>query len=198
MPVLGALFFAIDSVPKGLSAWSVRVLSRKRCNNCVFEMLSKRDREADDEGTPGKAKRLYRQTYKKEYGKEFPTIKPSSKGENFAFCIACRTDINIGHSGRYDCKKHCDTQAHKTGEKALQNGSSMLKFVGGSSSSSTASSLENDIARAEAKICLMAASLNLSMSATDVLTKMMPHLFPDSKIAKGEWLFKILFLSCNI
>lgn len=87
-------------------------------------MASKRKR--DDEGC--NSPKYRRQTFKKEYVKDFPSFQKSKKGEYFAYCTACRKDINISHGGRYDCKKHVETEAHKTAEKSSK-GQKPIVFV---------------------------------------------------------------------
>ena len=58
----------------------------------------------DGDGTPPRSKTVkrirYEQKFNPEYCSEFKFISKSRAGETYAFCMLCRSDICIAHSGR--------------------------------------------------------------------------------------------------
>ena len=151
-------------------------------------MSSKRNHEStetstsssDDDSSVSKKKK-YHQAFRMEYSSAFPSIRPSRQGPKFAHCTTCKTDFSVAHGGRYDCKKHCETSSHKRLQKGHENTTTLTAFCQRSSSPS----LQNQVTRAEAVMCSLVAELNLPLSTADTLTRALPKMFPDSKIAAG-------------
>ena len=64
---------------------------------------------------------LREQGYKDAYGKTFPFISKSERGETFVFCSNYKCDINIGHGGVYDIMKHNTMQKHQRNSTSVAN-----------------------------------------------------------------------------
>lgn len=159
----------------------------------------RRDRETDEDESDAemqkskKQNRIYRQRFKLEYRQEFPTLSTSSRGPDFAHCTVCKSDFSVAHGGRNDCIKHVQRQAHQKAEECMKNVSCIKSAFG-----AAAYNLQHQTTLAEAMICRMVADLNLSLSAAESISKMLPVMFPDSKIAAGELInLFIYFFFCT-
>ena len=53
-----------------------------------------------------------KQKYKVEYAHKWPVLQKSKISGNHVYCQMCRANINIGHSGLYDCRKHIESMRH--------------------------------------------------------------------------------------
>ena len=62
-------------------------------------------------------RRSRNQTFKEEYKKAWDFIKPSKKGNNYAYCSICSADFSIAASGRYDIKKHIAIAKHRSSKQ---------------------------------------------------------------------------------
>ncbi|KFM74344.1 hypothetical protein X975_07764, partial [Stegodyphus mimosarum] len=58
-------------------------------------------------------KKPYSQYFRPACKAEFPTIKESFKGNNYAFCNVCVCDFIISHGGRSDIVKHFKSKKHE-------------------------------------------------------------------------------------
>ena len=55
-------------------------------------------------------------------------VLPSKKGPAFALCESCGVDINVGHGGLYDVRKHFATSKHQQMLKATSSTMSLKSF----------------------------------------------------------------------
>lgn len=55
--------------------------------------------------------------YREQFSTDYPGIKKSRKGENFAFCEYCSTDVSIANAGVLAVKQHFEKQVHKNNVK---------------------------------------------------------------------------------
>ena len=102
-----------------------------------------------------------------------------------AQCNLCATDFSVSSGGRTDVRRHQESVRHA--RLAKSRGSTkgwMLQYVAHG---------ENEVdcvTRAETMVAYWIAHHNLPMSAADEFSRMVPKLFPDSKIAKTvfSWL----------
>ena len=105
-------------------------------------------------------------------------VYPSRKGPTFAFCESCGVDINVGHGGLNDVRKHLATSKHQEMLKAT-SGTSSLKAL------FRPSPLEESITRAELLFASFIPEHNLLFMLADHFTHLSKAMFPDSQIAKG-------------
>jgi hypothetical protein len=59
-------------------------------------------------------KRPRKQSFIAAYKEKYPCMTRSTKGETYAFCKICRTDISIACGGSNDIKKHIEKKNTKT------------------------------------------------------------------------------------
>uniref|UniRef100_A0A915IIB5 BED-type domain-containing protein n=1 Tax=Romanomermis culicivorax TaxID=13658 RepID=A0A915IIB5_ROMCU len=71
-----------------------------------------------------KRKNLYRE----EYSKDFDGIKKSRKGDTFAFCSYCSSDIDIGSTGALAISRHCSTKLHEENSKSKKSTAEIGQF----------------------------------------------------------------------
>ena len=136
-------------------------------------------------------KPVYMQKYKSEYQVKYPCMRPSAKkGEHFAYCTHCDKDVSVSHAGLNDLKKHVETAVHKENEKLKAKTPSVASMFHQQQSPEC---LKTKITRAEAIMCGLVAEQNFSLSVVDTFKKALPIMFPDSKIAAGEF---FLFFCC--
>ena len=121
------------------------------------------------------------QKYRESYTTTWPFIEASSKGVQFVYCKVCRTDFSIKHSGMFDIKKHIGTTKHATASKLRSSNQSVLSFV----NSPKADKSGNRVTQAECIITNFIIEHNLPLAISDHLSKVLPHAFPDSDIAKS-------------
>ena len=134
----------------------------------------------DNDSTPKKKTKRRENRFKKTWTEEYKFIKSFRKGELYAFCEVCRTDIGISHGGLCDVNKHISTEKNVSNAKAItiSNSSSMNLFRDDSSSSSS-----NDI-RAEVLFEGFLIEHNLQHAVNDHFSKLARLTFPDSEIAR--------------
>ena len=72
-------------------------------------------------------------TFKDEYEREFPGIKRSKKGEEFAHCIPCQADFSLLSMGKAAIPAHQKTDKHKNAAKAANNTKTKTAFLPSSS-----------------------------------------------------------------
>ena len=58
-------------------------------------------------------KRRVAQSYRDEYGAQYPVISRSKLDAAHCYCQLCCVDINVSHGGILDVKKHIETLKHK-------------------------------------------------------------------------------------
>ncbi|KAL3864693.1 hypothetical protein ACJMK2_006353 [Sinanodonta woodiana] len=133
--------------------------------------MSKRNSE-DSELSPAKRRR---QNWKDHYAVNFKFVKPSRKGENFAFCKLCNCDFAIGHGGAHDIKQHEKANKHQLAVSSATT-QPELKF---------GKTRENlDVIRSEVLFTKFLIEKNLPLSVASDAGDLFRTLFPDSTIAK--------------
>ena len=105
-------------------------------------------------------------------------VLPSKKGSTFALCEPCGIDINIGHGGLNDVKKHLATVKHQEMLKAASSTKNLKSFF-------RLSPVEESITRAEVLFANFIAEHNLPFMLADHFTHLARAMFPDSQVAKG-------------
>ena len=109
---------------------------------------------------------------------EIPCIG-KSQFEGNARCTLCACDFTMTSGGRADFKRHIETTRHRKLSKATTATKGGIgQYI------AQGNNAIDGVKRAETKIAYWVAYHNVPMSATDELSKMLPGIFPDSKIAK--------------
>lgn len=102
-------------------------------------------------------------------------LQPSQKGDTFAFCKYCITDLSIGCGGKNDIFRHMKTTKHIN---SVPNSSAkqtiITKFVE-----------KDSTKRADILLASFVAEHNLSMNIMEHLPQLIQKICPDSEIAKG-------------
>lgn len=119
------------------------------------------------------------QTFKAEYTEQFKCIKPSSKGNQYAFCKYCRQDIKISHGGANDINRHLEQEKRKTNEKAEVSAMNMSQKL-----TSFAKRDDYSTIKAEVLFTDYVVEHNIAINATDHAGPLFRKMFPDSNIAK--------------
>lgn len=117
----------------------------------------------------------YKTTFNQAYSEEFPHIIASRKGNNFAFCAACRCDFSLAHAGRNDVFKHSQSKKHMDNVKCIES-NKKLSF--------TCDAGENRVTRAECYFTSFIVEHNLPLSCADHTGQLFRKMFPDSDLAK--------------
>lgn len=105
-------------------------------------------------------------------------LRPSNKGDYFAFCTFCNTDLSVGSAGKNDLFRHAKTNKH-------QNSS-----PGGSSSQTLLTDLFSNkniepVKRGEILLAAFIAEHNIPMNVMEHLPQLIKNMCPDSQIAKS-------------
>lgn len=116
--------------------------------------------------------------FRDEFSAQFPGIKKSRKGESYAFCEPCHSELNISCGGISFLKKHVESAGHVSQLKEKNTHHSIFTFLRGES--------PDDLKAAAAEGCLAfhAVKHHYSFLSSDCTTRLIRSLFPDSKIAK--------------
>ena len=67
--------------------------------------------------------------FQKSWEKDFPWVKSSDRGPNYAFCTICKSHFNVAHGAKNDVLRHSKSQGHlkyEKGQGATQSVSSFL------------------------------------------------------------------------
>ena len=67
--------------------------------------------------------------FRENLTEQFPFIKHSNKGVNFAYCSICNTDINIGNGGISLIKQHLISTKHVSYEHEICTTLSLAVFI---------------------------------------------------------------------
>ena len=134
-------------------------------------------RRTDPDDGPGPSKRAKRDC---KYQQEWRShgMSRSKKGSAFARCDCCGVDINIGHGGVNDVKKHLTTSKHQEMLTATSSSNSLRALF-------QQSSIEESVTRAEVLFANFVAEHNLPFMVADHFTHLTTTMFPDSQIAKA-------------
>ena len=102
---------------------------------------------------------------------------PSRKGPTFALCESCGMDINIGHVGLNDVRKHLATSKHQEVRKATSSTMALKAFF-------RPSPLDESITRAEVLFANFIAEHNLPFMLSDHFTHHVSAMFLIAKLPK--------------
>jgi hypothetical protein len=117
------------------------------------------------------------QRYKKDYCLKFPMLTASRVSESHAFCTFCKLDFSVAHGGANDCKKHCQTEAHKLRANAASKCQSKISgFV--------SKDADLPIINAEVMFTNFIIEHNLPISVADHAGPLFRRMFSDSECAK--------------
>jgi hypothetical protein len=105
-------------------------------------------------------------------------MSASKRGSNYAHCDCCGTDINVGHGGIHDIKKHLATAKHQEMVKVSSSNQSLISLF-------KQSPIEKSVTRAEVLFANFIAEHNLPFLLADHFTHLTRAMFPDSQIAKA-------------
>lgn len=117
--------------------------------------------------------------YREDFASNFEGIKKSRKGNNFAFCLYCSVDIDIGFTGSTAISRHCDASVHKENVKVKKSTNEISKFF---TSENTPTSRKT--AAAEGTLAYHTAVHALSFKNSECTSKLLGTIFPDSEVAK--------------
>jgi hypothetical protein len=133
-------------------------------------------RRVDPDDIPGPPKKSKREC---KYHSEWRShdVLPSRKGSTFALCESCGVDINIGHGGVNDVRKHLTTTKHQELRKATSSSKRLKAFF-------RQSPLEESITRAEVLFANFLAEHNVPFMLADHYTHLASAMVPDSQVAK--------------
>ena len=99
------------------------------------------------------------------------------------FCLICQRSVNVGHQGKKDLSRHCQSVSHvsKVNSKCTQPviNCSTFGFIPKSEL------LETQIRKAKVKMVGFLADPNLPIAVADHMGPLVKDIFPDSKIATG-------------
>ena len=109
---------------------------------------------------------------------QLPGVSASKRGPNFAHCDSCCTDINVGHGGVHDIRKHLATSKHQEMVKAAKSSRSLRTLF-------RRSPVEESVTRTEVLFANFIAEHNLPFLLADHFTCLTSVMFPDSQIAKA-------------
>ena len=120
--------------------------------------------------------------FRDEYTRRFPCIASSTKGELFAFCKICRSDIKISHGGANDIVIHINKKKHIENEEAERQATSIPKegridnfFI----------KEDHSVISAEVAFTDFLVEHNVPLSAADHAGPLFRSMFPDSKVVKN-------------
>ena len=119
------------------------------------------------------------QKFRKEYTERFPVIRSSKRGENYAFCTCCSSDISISHGGINDIRKHINAKKHQANSEAAK-GSTISDFLASTSSSNVS------VIRAETLFTDFIIEHSLPISVADHATKLFKNV---SRLEHSEKVF---------
>lgn len=147
----------------------------EQCPSVALRMAEHVDPLPEDNPAPLKKPRReckYQSAWRKN------GVLPSKKGPTFALCESCGVDINIGHGGLNDVKKHISTSKHQEMLKATSSSMNLKSFF-------RSSPVEEAATRAEVLFANFVAEHNLPFMLADHFTHLAGTMFPDSQVAKA-------------
>ena len=106
-------------------------------------------------------------------------LSASKRGSSYAHCDSCGTDINIGHGGVHDIKRHLATTKHQEMAKVASSNQSLRTLL------NKQSPIEKSVTRAEVLFSNFIAEHNLPFALADHFTHLTRAMFPDSQIANA-------------
>ena len=117
--------------------------------------------------------------YKAEWSK--CGMKPSKRGNTYAFCAICNTNICVAGEGKTEVDRHLKTSKHIHMLRQKQAQPSLSTFMADTSTKS----IEDQTIRAEIYFAKLVAEHNLPFLVADHFSRLTKVMFPDSKIAEA-------------
>ena len=117
--------------------------------------------------------------YKAEWSK--CGMKPSKRGNTYAFCAICNTNICVAGGGKTEVDRHLKTSKHIHMLRQKQAQPSLSTFMADTSTKS----IEDQTIRAEIYFAKFVAEHNLPFLVADHFSRLTKVMFPDSKIAEA-------------
>lgn len=138
--------------------------------------------ESDEHGstTPPPKKKVYQQGYCHawELEEQFKNwLTKSEKGKLYFYCKICSFN---GKGGKSEIMKHASTQKHLNSLISSKNQQTLLSMP----SVMGAKSAEINVKNGEIILCSFAVEHNISFNAITHMTKILPKICTDSKIAQ--------------
>lgn len=128
------------------------------------------------EDHPKKKRKVAVQKFLPSYTSTYPCLCASDTSPSDAFCTICNCSFSVKHGGLYDCRKHLETEKHKSLSKMKLKIKPLTCFLE-----------KDDVEKTTNAEMLFTAFLvehNLPLSAADHAGHLFRAMFPDSKIAK--------------
>ena len=124
---------------------------------------------------------VFKCSNKGEWLKEYPIMLADGNSHAF-YCVPCKRKVSCKHQWLADVKAHCAGRVHLSFEKAVK---STRKLDAMMSSSSSSSSLKEQVIRAELLRTHFMVHHNLSLLTAVHLSPLYVKMLPDSKLAKN-------------
>lgn len=138
------------------------------------------DTEAE-QSTPPKKTKYYDQKYCPSWeneGKFKGWLSKSSKGIHYFYCKSCRCD---GKGGRSEIERHSLTRKHLKSVNSFKKQQTLFNMP---CTICNCTKFENQIKSAELYLCAYGVEHNIPFNSMTHLTKLLPKICPDSKIAE--------------
>ena len=131
---------------------------------------------------PPSKKTKYKSKFHPEWEKEFAGITAYRQDCHRVHCSYCQTNFSVAHGGRHDVVKHVGTPTHtRAYDDAKRSGRQARLFELRQGGKCT--SIDLEVAKAEALWCKFVVEHNLPFSVSDCFSDLIPIMFPDSTIA---------------
>ena len=118
--------------------------------------------------------------FRENLTEQFPFIKHSNKGVNFAYCSICNTDINIGNGGISLNKQHLISTKHVSYEHEICTTQSLAVFIRDQNSP-----ISLKIAAAEGAFAFHTVKHHHSFKTMDCTSRLLSVCSTDSEIGKN-------------
>ena len=112
---------------------------------------------------------------------DYPFLKTSKRGENYAHCTICNTNFCIEHGGENDVKRHISLNKHIEAVSALNSTQRLFNFFPGNSANAT---LDEKVLKAELLFTGFLCEHNLPIATAEHSIRLFKIMFLDSKIAQ--------------
>jgi hypothetical protein len=117
-------------------------------------------------------------SYRDDFSEKLPGIKRSKKGECFAFCDLCHSDMNTSSGDISHLKKHVKSSGHLSALKEKNCHHAISKFL----LRDTPADIKS--AAVEGTLAFHAVKQQHSFNSTNCTTQLVESLFSDSNVVK--------------
>ncbi|ESN94785.1 hypothetical protein HELRODRAFT_180127 [Helobdella robusta] len=117
--------------------------------------------------------------YREQFSTYFPGIKKSKKGENYAFCEYCLTDVSIANAGVSSIKQHFEKEVHKNNVKIKKSTVGISTFFHSDNLPTS-----RKTAAAEGAFAYHVAFHSLSFKAADCTNRLISTVFAESETGR--------------